>query len=166
MMMATTPSVKASSRPLVIVLTASREPSICAITTSGLTATPRSTAATTRVKRRKRRNGFRQSGADGETRYTLSLPLRDTASGANRPTATVKAERRFLAVRMRSLNDPRQGSLPTVQTVTLLSVPPRHLQAKTDPSVTIRLLIPTPAQRVSHICAETDGLTVPHPTAG
>jgi hypothetical protein len=97
------------------------------------------------VKRRKRRNGFRQSGADGETRYTLSLPLRDTASGANRPTATVKAERRFLAVRMRSLNDPRQGSLPTVQTVTLLSMPPRHLQAKTDPSVTIRLLIPTPA---------------------
>src|SRR5262249_11950564 len=25
----------------------------------------------TRLKRRKRRNGFRQSGADGETRYTL-----------------------------------------------------------------------------------------------
>jgi hypothetical protein len=30
------------------------------------------------VKRRKRRNGFRQSGAGGETRCTLEPPLRDT----------------------------------------------------------------------------------------
>jgi hypothetical protein len=32
-----------------------------------------------------------------------------------------------------------------VKPVTPLSPPPRHLQAKTDASVTIRLLIPTPA---------------------
>jgi hypothetical protein len=37
---------------------------------------------------------------------------------------TKKAAQRFSAIRMRSLNDPRQGSLPTVQTVTLLSTPP------------------------------------------
>jgi hypothetical protein len=30
-------------------------------------------------------------------------------------------------LRTRSLNDPRQDSLPTVQTVTLLNTPPRHL---------------------------------------
>jgi hypothetical protein len=33
------------------------------------------------------------------------------ASGANRPIATVKAERRFSAVRMRSLNDPAAGRI-------------------------------------------------------
>jgi len=44
---------------------------------------------------------------------------------------------------MRPLNDPRQGSLPTV----LL-----HLdQVPTDASVPIRLLIPTPGQRVTQI---------------
>jgi hypothetical protein len=38
-------------------------------------------------------------------------------------------------------------------------LPPRHLhQAQTDASVTIRLLIPTPTQRVSRICAGTDAL--------
>ena len=62
-----------------------------------------------RVKRRKRRNAFRQAGADGKP-------------------------------------------------VTPLSPPPRHLQVKTDASVTIRPRIPTPAQRVSRICAETDVL--------
>jgi hypothetical protein len=51
---------------------------------------------------------------------------------------------------MRSLNDPRRGSLPTV----LL-----HLdRVPTDASVTIRLLIPTPGQRVNRIRAETDVL--------
>jgi hypothetical protein len=71
---------------------------------------------------------------------------------------TKRAVHRFSAIRMRSLNDPRQGSLPTVRTVTPLSTPPRHVhQVQTDASVTIRPLIPTPAQRVSRIRAETDG---------
>jgi hypothetical protein len=39
-----------------------------------------------------------------------------------------------------------------------LSTSPRHLQAKTDASVTIRPGIPTPIQRVTAICAETDVL--------
>jgi len=39
----------------------------------------------------------------------------------------------------------------TVKSVTPLSPSPRHLQAKTDASVTIRLLIPTPVQAVKHI---------------
>ena len=44
-------------------------------------------------------------------------------------------------------------------TVKPLSPPPRHLhQVRTDASVTIRLLIPTPCQRVSRISAETDDL--------
>ena len=39
-----------------------------------------------------------------------------------------KRRQRFSAIRMRSLNEPRQGSLPTVQTVTpLRRLPPRHL---------------------------------------
>jgi hypothetical protein len=38
---------------------------------------------------------------------------------------TKRAAHRFSAIRTRSLNDPRQCSLPTVQTVTLLSTPPR-----------------------------------------
>jgi hypothetical protein len=47
-------------------------------------------------------------------------------------------------------------SLPTVKP---LSPPPRHLhQVPTDASVTIRLLIPTPRQRVIRISAETDDL--------
>ena len=60
-------------------------------------------------------------------------------------TRLKRKERRygFSAIRMRSLNDPCQGSLPTV----LL-----HLhQVQTVTSVTIRPPIPTPAQRVSHI---------------
>jgi hypothetical protein len=70
---------------------------------------------------------------------------------------------RFLAVRMRSLNDPRQSSLPTVQTVTPLTAQrfrDRRLNdlrsaarptrsTGTDASVTFRPLILTPAQRVS-----------------
>jgi hypothetical protein len=66
---------------------------------------------------------------------------------------TKKAAHQFLAIKMRSLNDPRQGSLPTVQTVTLLSPPPRDtcIRWKLDASVTIRPLILTPAQRVSQI---------------
>jgi hypothetical protein len=44
---------------------------------------------------------------------------------------TKRAAHRFSAIRTRSLNDPHQRSLPTMQTVTLLSPPPRHLQAKT-----------------------------------
>ena len=44
-------------------------------------------------------------------------------------------------------------------TVKPLSPPPRHLhQVRTDASVTIRLLIPTPRQRVIRISAETDDL--------
>src|SRR6266404_6214121 len=78
---------------------------------------------------------------------------------------TKRAAIRFLAVRMRSLNDPRQSSLPTVQTVTPLTAQrfrDRHLNdlrsaarptrsTGTDASVTFRPLILTPAQRVSHI---------------
>ena len=63
---------------------------------------------------------------------------------------TKKAAHRFSAIKMRSLNDARQSSFPTV----LL-----HLdQVPTDASVPIRLLISTPAQQVSRICAETDVL--------
>jgi hypothetical protein len=50
------------------------------------------------------------------------------------------------------------GLISPVRTVTPLSTPPRHLQAKTDASVTIRLLIPSPVQPVSRIGAETDAL--------
>jgi hypothetical protein len=72
---------------------------------------------------------------------------------------TKRAAHPFSAIRVRSLNDPRRGSLPTVQTVTLLSTPPRHLhEVQTDISVTIRLLILTPGQRVNRIRAETDVL--------
>jgi hypothetical protein len=73
-----------------------------------------------------------------------------------------KRRHRFSAIRMRSLNDARRGSLPTVQTVKpLRRLQPRHLhEVQTDASVTIRLLIPTPAQWVSQILAETDGLAV------
>jgi hypothetical protein len=43
--------------------------------------------------------------------------------------------------------------------ITLLSTPPRHLhEVQTDVSVTIRLLILTPGQRVNRIRAETDVL--------
>src|SRR5260221_657766 len=76
---------------------------------------------------------------------------------------TKRAVQRFLAVRMRSLNDPHQGSLPTVQTVTPLTAQrfrDRRLNdlrsaarptrsTGTDASVTFRPLILTPAQRVS-----------------
>src|SRR4029077_9076682 len=90
-------------------------------------------------------------------------------------------------LRVRSLNDPRRGSLPTVQTVRRKPTHPSPSaarfqpckpsgaqrrsrprprlaanratrQAQTDAPVTIRLLIPTPAQRVSQICTETDVL--------
>jgi hypothetical protein len=85
-----------------------------------------------------------------------AVPILVSESGDT--VETKRAAHRFSAIRMRSLSDRRQCALPTVQTVTLLSTPPRHLQAKTDASVTIRLLIPTPAQRVSRSRAETDVL--------
>jgi hypothetical protein len=47
---------------------------------------------------------------------------------------TKRAAHRFSAIRVRSLNDPRQGSLPTVQTVTLLSTPPRDTCIRCKPS--------------------------------
>jgi hypothetical protein len=56
-----------------------------------------------------------------------------------------------------SLNDVRQCSPATV--IPLSPPPPRHLhQVQTDASVTIRPLVLTPAQRVSHTSAETDVL--------
>src|SRR5438128_10698074 len=56
-----------------------------------------------------------------------------------------------------SLNDARQCSPATV--IPLSPPPPRHLhQVQTDASVTIRPLVLTPAQRVSHTSPETDVL--------
>jgi hypothetical protein len=56
-----------------------------------------------------------------------------------------------------SLNDVRQCSPATI--IPLSPPPPRHLhQVQTDASVTIRPLVLTPAQRVSHTSAETDVL--------
>jgi hypothetical protein len=71
-----------------------------------------------------------------------------------------KRRQRVLAIKTRSLNDPRQSSLPTVQTVEpLRRLPPRHLlKVQTDACVPIRPGISIPAQRVSRICAETDDL--------
>jgi hypothetical protein len=68
---------------------------------------------------------------------------------------TKSAAHRFAAIRMRFLNDPRQGSLPTVQPLNL--EPAAATPAgENDASVTIRPGIPTPTERVSAICAETD----------
>jgi hypothetical protein len=50
---------------------------------------------------------------------------------------TKRAAHQFSAIRVAMLNDPRRRSRPTVRTVTLLSTPPRHLQAIIDASVTI-----------------------------
>jgi hypothetical protein len=70
------------------------------------------------------------------TRRGLACPSGDTVE-------MKRAVQRFSAIKMRSLNDPRQSSLPTA----LL-----HLdRAQTDASATIRPPIPTPAQRVSDI---------------
>ena len=66
---------------------------------------------------------------------------------------TKSAAHRFAAIRMRFLNDPRQGSLPTVQPLNL--EPAAATPAgENDASVTIRPGIPTPTERVSAICAE------------
>src|SRR6266700_4622161 len=46
---------------------------------------------------------------------------------------TKRAAQRFSAIRMRSLNDPHQGSLPTEQTVKPLS-PPRDTCVRCKPS--------------------------------
>jgi hypothetical protein len=64
---------------------------------------------------------------------------------------TKRAAQRFSAISMRSLNDARQSSFPTVQTVKPLSPPPRHLHGASRASVTIRPPIPTPVQLVSAI---------------
>ena len=60
-----------------------------------------------------------------------------------------RAAHRFAATRIIAQRSSPGLASPTVQTVTLLSTPPRHLQAKTDASVPIRPLIVTPAQRVT-----------------
>src|SRR4051794_8123265 len=60
---------------------------------------------------------------------------------------------------MRSLNDGSPGLASNRSTAKPLSPLPRHLhQVRTDASVPIRLLIPTPRQRVIRISAETDDL--------
>ena len=100
-------------------------------------------------KRRKRRKGYegglvRVSGGVKRWHVDTGRP-RCSADPGFRLTQVKRTKRRnvFRQIRMRPLNDPRQGSLPTV----LL-----HLdQVPTDASVPIRLLIPTPGQRVTQI---------------
>ena len=95
------------------------------------------------------------SPVNSET-ITKTLNCSAAVSESGDTVETKRAAHPFSAIRMRSLNDPHQGSLPTVKP---LSPPPRHLhQVPTDASVTIRLLIPIPRQRVIRISAETDDL--------
>ena len=98
---------------------------------------------------------FLQLNADPASKRALASNKNEAVAKLEGEYPHGRAAHRFSAIRMRSLNDPHRGLLLTVRTVTPTT---RHLQAKTDGSVTIRPGIPTRAQRVSRIGAETDVL--------
>jgi hypothetical protein len=88
-------------------------------------------------------------------------PTGNPASDADVPVTRLK--RKISAPVFGNQGATAQRSSPGLasnrSTVKPLSPPPRHLhQVPTDASVTIRLLIPTPRQRVIRISAETDVL--------
>jgi hypothetical protein len=101
------------------------------------------------VKRKAQCTGLRPSGCDRSTVLAGARCRGRPAPGAaeSRCTGeTKKAAQRLFG-----------NQALTLRPVTPLSPPPRHLQAKTDASVPIRLLIPTPAQWVRHMRATRTG---------
>ena len=97
----------------------------------------------------------RVNGGTIDTGRHTAAPILVSESGDT--VETNKAAHRFSAISMRSLNDPRQGSLPTVQPLNPEFAALPHLQASQHPSPSagqFRLAL----NGLSRICAETDVL--------
>ena len=88
---------------------------------------------------------------------SYAWPLIKSCGGHKRDLSDPPPLHRCNGLRDRWVNGLASARLRPCNRYTLS--PPRDLhQVQTDPSVTICPRIPTPAQRVSRICAETDDL--------
>jgi hypothetical protein len=101
-----------------------------------------------RLKRWHDRLRYGHNGCNG---FKNAIAQRSSPRLAVRWTGTGRCRESVPLVQRRKRRNGFGNQAPTVKSVAHLSPPPRHLQAKTDASVTIRLIIPPPVQAVKHI---------------